>query len=48
VFVFTYACPFFTGEAIPSLCGKRTVNEITPQVIEELRKSMSDRKSATV
>ncbi len=27
---------------------KRTVNEITPQVIEELRKSLSDRKPATV
>lgn len=30
------------------LCGKRTVNEITPQVIEELRKSLSGRKPATV
>ena len=30
------------------MCGKRTVTEITPQVIEELRKSLSDRKPATV
>jgi integrase len=30
------------------LCGKRTVNEITPQVIEELRKSLGDRKPGTV
>jgi len=30
------------------LCGNRTVSEITPQLIEELRKSLSDRKPATI
>jgi integrase len=30
------------------LCGRRTVNEITPQLIEELRKSMNHRKPGTV
>ena len=30
------------------LCGNRTVSEITPQVIEELKKSLSDRKPATL
>ena len=30
------------------LCGKRAVNEITPQVIEELRKSLDGRKPGTV
>ncbi len=30
------------------LCGKRTISEITPQVIEELRKSLNDRKPATL
>lgn len=30
------------------LCGNRTVSEITPQIIEELRKSLSDRKPATL
>lgn len=30
------------------LCGKRTVSEITPQVIEELRKAFADHKPATL
>ena len=30
------------------LCGNRTVSEITPQVVEELRKSLDDRKPATL
>lgn len=30
------------------LCGKRTVNEITPQVVEELRKAFEDHKPATL
>lgn len=30
------------------LCGNRTVSEITPQIIEELRKSLGDRKPATL
>ena len=30
------------------LCGNRTIDEITPQVAEELRKSLSDRKPATI
>ncbi len=30
------------------LCDKRTVSEITPQVIEELRKSFADHKPATL
>lgn len=30
------------------LCGNRTVSEITPQTIEELKKSLGDRKPATL
>ena len=37
----------YTKHLVP-LFGKRTVSEITPQMVEELRKSLSDRKPATL
>ena len=30
------------------LCGNRTIREITPQLVEELKKNLSDRKPATL